>query len=431
LIVGLLRQYALLLHLSLSIVRQRLAAALTVVVAMACVVGVLVSMLSATTGIVRAFRISSDPDMALVLPNNSLYDDGSGVARNVIGTILDAPGIARGADGKVQAEAELLFYNPPPHLVASGGFLRIRGIGAAGIALRPKFRIIAGRIYQSGRQELVVGVGAQRGFGLAIGDHVATRNATWQVVGVYTAEGVITNELIGDVETLAAIEHRGGYGSVGARLEDPARLEAFKQWLTSNPTLAVTAETQLSYYARIAASQSEYFTAMAYLAGAILSLGALLGSVNILYGIVSARAREMATLRAIGYGAVPVAASVVFEALLLALVGAAAGTCIAWARSMAAKSWWMKTSTPYWSQRGSLHRVSHGRYCWHWWEAYRRRCAPAACRSFRRCGHSEKEPGRNGKLRRGPGSRALNAGSVAVKITADYPLIAQPSDDGG
>jgi putative ABC transport system permease protein len=328
--MALLRQYALLLHLSLSTVRQRLAAALTIVVAMACVIAVLVSMLSATTGIVHAFRVSSDPAMALVLPGNTQYDDGTGLARNLIGTILDAPGIARGADGKVQADAELLFYNPPPHLVASGGFLRIRGIGARGIALRPNFRIIAGRIYESGRQELVAGVGAQRGFGLNIGDHVSTRNATWEVVGVYSADGVITNELLGDVETLAAIEHRGGYGSVAARLEDPTRLAVFSQWLTSNPALAVSAETQLSYYARIAASQSGYFTAMAYLAGAILSIGALLGSVNILYGIVSARAREMATLRAIGYGAVPVAASVVFEALLLALIGATAGIGIAW-----------------------------------------------------------------------------------------------------
>jgi putative ABC transport system permease protein len=328
--MGQFRQYALLLYLGLSTLRQRLAAALTVIVAMACVVGVLVSMLSATTGIVQAFRAAGDPRMAVVFPNKAQYDDTSGLARNIIGTILDAPGIARGADGKVQAEAELLFYNPPPHLVASGGFLRIRGIGRAGIGLRPGFRISAGRMYQSGRQELIVGVGARRGFGLQIGDQVVTRNARWQVVGVYAADGVVTNELIGDVETLAAIEHRGGYGSVQARLADPAQFEAFRQWLTSNPTLAVTAETQHSYYDRIAASQSEYFTTMAYLAGAILSLGALLGSVNILYGIVSARAREMATLRAIGYGALPVAASVVFEALLLALLGALLGAAIAW-----------------------------------------------------------------------------------------------------
>jgi putative ABC transport system permease protein len=325
-----LRQYALLLHLSLSTLAQRRAAALTIVVAMACVVGVMTSMLSATTGIVRAFRISSDPHMTMVIPNNEQSDGGSGLAPNTIGTILDAPGIARTANGKVRAEAELMFYNPPPRLVESGSFIRIRGIGAAGAALRPGFRIVSGRMFQSGREELIVGLGAERGFGLRAGDHIATRSATWQIVGVYAADGVITNELIGDVETLAAIEHRGGYGSVQARLDDPSGFEAFRHWLTTNPALAVTAETQLSFYSRIADGESEYFTAMAYLAGAILSLGALLGSINIFYGIVSVRAREMATLRAIGYGALPVAMSVIFEALLLALIGALAGAVGAW-----------------------------------------------------------------------------------------------------
>jgi putative ABC transport system permease protein len=328
--MGQLRQYLLLLHLSLSTMRQRTAAALTIVLAMACVVGVLVAMLSATTGIMKAFQIAGDPRMALVLPNTNQYDDGSGLTPNIIGTILDAPGIARGADGKVQAGAEVMFYNPPPQPVESGAFMRIRGLSPAGLGLRPGFRIVAGRMFRSGRQELVVGTGLERGYGLHVGDKVVTRGGTWDIVGKYAADGVINNELFGDAETLAAIEHRGGFGAVQARLEDPGRLAAFRDWLVHNPALAVTAESQHEYYDRIADGQASYFSSMAYLAGAILSLGAVLGSVNILYGIVSARAREMATLRAIGYGALPVACSVIFEALLLALLGALLGILIAW-----------------------------------------------------------------------------------------------------
>lgn len=328
--MGMLRQYILLLHLSLSTLRQGLAAVATIVAAMACVVGVLVSMLSATSGIHRAFRIAGDPRMALVLPNTTQYDDGNGLAPNIIGTILDAPGIARGANGKPLADAELMFYNPPPHLVESGAFLRIRGIGAAGTAIRPGFRIVAGRMFQTGRQELVVGEGAQHGFGVHVGDKIAMRSGTWDVVGQYTADGVINSELVGDGDTLRAIEQRGGFGGVQAQLDDLSRLGEFRHWLTTNPALAVTAETQREYYDRIAAGQSAYFTGMASVAGIILSLGALLGSVNILYGTVSARAREMATLRAIGYGALPVAASVVLEALLLALLGGIVGAAVAW-----------------------------------------------------------------------------------------------------
>ena len=328
--MGVIRQYLLLLKLGLSTLPQRRAAALTILVATACVVGVLLSMLSATAGVVDAFRTATDPRIAVVLPNKDLFDSSDDLPRDVIGTILNAPGYARGPDGKVLGDAELLFFSPPAHRIASGGYLRIRGMGARGAAIRPGFRITSGRMFQSGRQELIVGAGTQRAFGLNIGDNVRLREGTWPIVGVFAADGVNTNELIGDVDTLAAVMHRSGYGSVQARLETPARLSEFRQWLVTNPALAVTAEMQQSYFDRIVAGQSEYFTAMAYLTGAILAVGALFGLVNIFYGIVAARVREVATLRAIGYGALPVAASVVFEALLLSLLGALLGAAVAW-----------------------------------------------------------------------------------------------------
>ena len=328
--MAIVRQYLLLLRLSLSTLPQRRAAALTILIATACVVGVLLSMLSATAGVMQAFRIATDPHMAVVLPNKSLFDDGDGLSREVIGTILDAPGLARNPYGKVLGDAELLFFTPPVRPIATGGYLRVRGMGALGAAIRPGFRMVTGRMFESGRQELIVGLGTQRAFGLNIGDSVRLREGNWPIVGVFAADGVNANELMGDVDTLGAMMHRSGYGSVQARLTDPARLSNFRQWLVTNPALAVTAETQQSYFDRIVAGESQYFTAMAYLAGAILSIGALFGSLNIFYGIVSARAREMAILRAIGYGALPVAASVVFEALLLALLGALVGAAAAW-----------------------------------------------------------------------------------------------------
>jgi putative ABC transport system permease protein len=328
--MALIRQYSLLVKLSLSTLPQRRGAASTIVIATACVVGVLLSMLAATAGVIDAFRTATDPHIAVVLPNKSLFDSGDGLPRDVIGTILNAPGYARGPDGKVLGDAELLFFTPPVHPIASGGSLRIRGMGARGAAIRPGFRIVSGRMFESGRQELIVGVGTQRAFDLNIGDSVRLRQGNWPIVGVFAADGVNANELMGDVDTLAAMLHITGFGSVQARLEEPAKLATFRQWLVTNPALAVTAETQQSYFDRIVAGQSEYFTAMAYLTGAILAIGALFGTVNVFYGIVRARAREMAILRAIGYGALPVAVSVVFEALLLSLLGALVGAAAAW-----------------------------------------------------------------------------------------------------
>ncbi len=260
--MAVIRQYLLLLKLGLSTLPQRRATALTVLIATACVVGVLLSMLSATAGVVDAFRTATDPHIAVVLPNKDLFDSSSDLPRDVIGTILNAPGFSHGPDGRVLGDAELLFFTPPAHRIASGGALRIRGMGARGAAIRPGFRITSGRMFQSGRQELIVGAGSQRAFGLNIGDKVRLREGSWPIVGVFAADGVNTNELIGDVDTLAAMMHRSGYGSVQARLETPAKLSEFRQWLVTNPALAVTAETQQSYFDRIVAGQSEYFTAM-------------------------------------------------------------------------------------------------------------------------------------------------------------------------
>jgi putative ABC transport system permease protein len=329
--MALLRQSIVLSRLSLSTLRQRLPTSLTILICMAVVTGVLISTLSVTAGINREFRMGAASDLAIVLPADNLFEASSGIARSDIGIILNAPGIARDVTGKLLGDGELTFYVQPARHVFSGGALTIRGVNAAGIALRSPLKIVSGRMFESGRKELVIGTSAQRGFGLEVGDSVIMRDGTWPIVGAFEAAGVTGDEFFGDADTLATlITHQSGLGSVHVRLEDPARFAAFKRWLTANPALHVSVQTQLQYNGRLAASQSQYFTAMAFFTGAIMSIGALFGSVNILYGVVSARTREMAILRGIGYDAMPVAGSVVFEALLLALCGAVLGGCIAW-----------------------------------------------------------------------------------------------------
>jgi putative ABC transport system permease protein len=329
--MAVMRQSIVLSRLSLSTLRERLPTSLTILLCMAVVSGVLISTLSVTAGINREFRVGAAPYLAIVLPTENRFETSSGISRSEVGIILNAPGIARDGKGELLGDGELSFYVQPARHVFSGGALTIRGMSAAGLALRSPLKIVSGRMFESGRKELVIGTSAQGGFGLKVGDGVIMRDGTWPIVGAFEAAGVTGDELFGDADTLAAlITHQSGLGSVHVRLEDPARFAAFKRWLTSNPALHVSVQTQLEYNGRLAANQSQYFTAMAFFAGAIMSIGALFGSVNILYGVVSARTREMAILRGIGYDAVPVAGSVVFEGLLLALSGALLGGCIAW-----------------------------------------------------------------------------------------------------
>jgi putative ABC transport system permease protein len=203
----------------------------------------------------------------------------------------------------------------------------LRGVGPAGLALRPGFRIVSGRMYRAGRHELVLGLTGARGYGLKVGDEVMLADGKWPIVGTFTAAGSL---LVGDAETILMANRISGYGSVLAQLESPAAFEPFKQWLLSNPTLGVSAERQTDYYLRTASRFVEFFTRIAYVIGGVMALGALFGSVKIMYAAVSARTRELATLRAMGYAPLPLALAVLLETLLLALIGAAVGACAAW-----------------------------------------------------------------------------------------------------
>jgi putative ABC transport system permease protein len=317
------------LRISLSTVHQRVATWMTIVVAVACVTGVIASVLSVSSGLSREYGAAEDAGWAMVLPIPVAYEDSERIARSDVGTILNAPGIARSPEGHPIGGPEVFLH------VASGGgtggYISVRGVGAGGIALRPDLKIVSGRMFRSGQEELIIGSSAARGFHLKVGDTVTLTDGTWPIVGEFASPGVRGSELIGDADTLAVMAHRGGFGSVQVRLTSPAAFAEFKAWLTANPALTVHVHTQQEYFMGQASMSAQYFNEIAVVAGALLSLGALFASVNVLYGAVSARTREMATLRAIGYGGLPVALSVVFEALLFAFLGAGIGEAAAWA----------------------------------------------------------------------------------------------------
>ncbi len=297
---------------------------------MACVVGVLLSMLSVSVGVLRAYRSGEDPAQAIVLSTSSPFEFGNGVPQDAVGTIVNAPGIAKGPGDRILADAEVLFWVPPTQGYAVGA-PQLRGVGAAGLALRPQFRIVTGRLFQTGRQELIVGVGATRAFGLHVADKIILPGGEWPIVGTFSAGGsILEGQLIGDVNTIMTAGRMSGFGSIWVRLENPGAFAAFRAWLTTNPTLMVTAERQSDYALRTARRYSAYFTELAYVVGAVMAAGALFGAVKLMYAAVSVRTRELATLRAIGYQALPVAVSVIFETALLSLVGALLGACAAW-----------------------------------------------------------------------------------------------------
>lgn len=326
----LLTQSIVLARLGLSGLPRRKWSALVLVLSVACVIGVLVSLLSVTTGMLRAYRSGEDPRLAIVLSPGANSELGSGIPVGEVGTILDAPGIAKGGDGRPLADAEFVFWVPPTGRYSIGA-PTLRGIGRHGLALRPNFRMIEGRLFQPGKQEVIIGVAAARAFSLHVGERIKLPGGSWPIVGAFTDDGsMMEGQYLGDADTLMAAGHVAGFSSVLVRLESAAQFQSFAGWIAANPTLKEIAERQSEFALRSGHQYSAYFTALAYFVGAVMALGAVFGTTKLMYATVSSRTREIATLRAIGYRPMPVAGSVLLETLLLALAGGLLGAAVAW-----------------------------------------------------------------------------------------------------
>lgn len=325
-----LRQIAAVCLIGIGSLRERYGTALVVIIGMTCVVGVLTSMLSLTAGLTRAYLRPGDGTRAVVWAGHAIFDQSRSLHPDAIDTILDAPGIARGPDGAPLADAEFLMRLLSMEGFAAGS-LQLRGVGSAGLALRPDFRIVTGHMFRSGTRELVVGVGAARKLGLGVGSEVRMRDGPWPIVGVFSCGGdIIESYLVGDALTVMAARRRAGFAQVIAQLVDARAFPEFQRWLTENPALTVSVERKTDYDLRAAGVSTAFFTRMAYVIGAIMALGAMFGTVKIMYGVVRTRTREIGTLRAIGFGATPVVVSVLAEATLLGAIGALLGVAIAW-----------------------------------------------------------------------------------------------------
>jgi putative ABC transport system permease protein len=328
--MSVLRQVFTVTAVGISTLAQRRGTAFVIVAGVACVVGVLVSMLSITIGLTRMYLSGGGEEHAIVLPKNVLQEGESGLPRESIATILNAPGIAKGPDGAPLADAEFVFSMwPPPGLLRD--FLRIRGIGAAGVTLREDFRVESGRMLRPGSQELIIGVGASRRFGLKSGDKLLMPGGFWPIVGTFSNGGDRSEgELFADANTLWSASKRSGFGSVIVKLASPRAFDEFKRWLTANPAIAVDTYLVPDYLLRTNGRQLVFFTRATYAIGIIMALGALFGATKIMYAAVRARTREIGTLRALGFGNAPVTISVLLEAVMLALVGATLGVLAAW-----------------------------------------------------------------------------------------------------
>lgn len=326
------RQALAMAGVGLATVPERLGATLVVVVGIAGVVGVLVALQAMAAGFEATLKAAGNDTTVLVLRAGANAELSSALDRPAATLIAQAPGIAHDArDVPIASSEVIVVANVPKRTTGTDANLEVRGIGPAAWALRPQVRLIAGRPFTPGLRELIVGEGAQRQFsGLEIGDQLNLNNQRWRIVGVFTSGDTHASEVWADAESLMAAYRRNGFQSVAARLTEPAAIETLRAALAADPRLRVDVETTRDYYSKQSERLTKVIRGIGTGVAVIMALGAVFGALNTMYAAVANRAREIATLRALGFTGLPVVVAVMLETMTLAGVGGLLGAGIAW-----------------------------------------------------------------------------------------------------
>jgi putative ABC transport system permease protein len=329
----LLRQLAALTLMNLQTLPQRRGSSSVIVIGIAGVVAVLVSVLAMSLGFHHTLADTGRADRVVILRGGSDVELNSNLTRAEIDTISNAPGLARDASGAAKLSNELVTVaNVPKIDTGSDANVTLRGVGIKSPEVRPELQMIEGRMFRPAVRELVVGQGAARQFrGLTTGSVLRLRNADWTITGIFTSGGDIhESELLADVDTVGSAVERNGYSSAVGLLDSPASFAAFHDSLTQDPSLKVDVQREPDYYAAQSKDLAKTINIVGNTVAVIMAIGAMFGALNSMYSAVAARALEIATLRAIGFGALPVLLSVMAESLALALLGGILGATLAW-----------------------------------------------------------------------------------------------------
>jgi len=329
-----LRQALAITGISIRSIPERWAPSLVIVVGLAGVVAVFTALLAMATGFESTLKATGRSDAALILRGGSDAELNSAFDRASTDLIKEEPGIATGADGKPLASAELMVIAELVRKddVRSGANVTLRGVEPTAFALRPQLKIIGGRNFTPGLRELIAGRGVLQQFqGAAIGDTVRMRGSEWKVVGTFASGDAHDSEMWTDVNVARSTFGRNGSSSVLAALDGPDGLARLRSAVAAEPRLSLDVMREQDYFS---GQTRQFRKTIGFLAGVvtlIMALGAVFAALNSMYAAVAARGKEIATLRALGFGGLPVVASVMTEALLLALAGGVLGALIAYA----------------------------------------------------------------------------------------------------
>lgn len=317
---------------NLRSVKARWTSAIVAVVGIAGTVGVFVAMLSLARGFKATLVSSGSPDNAIVMRAGATSEMTGGVGIDTVKIIQDKPGIALSADGPLMTP-EIVLVAPIP-LISTGtdANVEVRGVSKNVLEIRRNIKILQGRMFTPGLYEIVVGKNANVSYaGLTLGNTISLGSAHWKIVGIFDAGGSsFDSEIWGDAHLIGPAYNRPDtfFQSVTVHLTSRDTFQRLKDAATTDPRLNVDVTREIDYYAKQSNRLTTLITVLGGIVAAIMAIGAVFGALNTMYSAVAERGREIATMRALGFGGPSVVFSFVIEALLIAFVGGLIG-CLA------------------------------------------------------------------------------------------------------
>src|SRR5271154_530769 len=317
---------------NLRSVRARWTSTIVAVLGIAGTVGVFVAMLSLARGFQATLVSSGSPDNALIVRAGATSEMTSGVALDAVKVIQDAPGIARGADGPLVTPEAVLMAPIPLVSTGTDANVELRGVSPNVLEIRRQVKIAQGRMFQAGLAEIVVGKNANTTYsGLKLGDTIVLGSVHWKVVGVFDAGGsAFDSEVWADSRLLSEAYNRPAtnFQSVTVHLTSPEALSQLRDSLTTDPRVNVDVTREIDYYSKQSTNMTHFITTLGGFVAMIMAVGAIFGALNTMYSAVADRGREIATMRALGFGGPSVVFSFLIEALLISFMGGVLG-CLA------------------------------------------------------------------------------------------------------
>ena len=295
------------------------------------VIAVMLSMMALNNGVTKATVSSGSKDNLMIMREGAEAELSSWVTKDAAHIIATLPGIAKDGHGQPLVAPELvILFKLPREGAPKGSNVTVRGVTPASFEMRPYLKLVDGRMFRPGSNELIASRRLGKRFSnLHVGDTFVFGPQSWTIVGAFDANGTaFDSELWGDVDYIGQVRHRQAYSSVLAKSIDPGAFEQVKSAIKNDNRLKLQVRSEYQYYA----DQTNGLLGIKILVGIVtvfMVLGAILGTTNTMFSAIAPRQRELATLRALGFNRRTVIGTVVLESAIVALCGGLAGLLLA------------------------------------------------------------------------------------------------------